>query len=71
MLGFDNNSNSNRIETFLYAIPDLGGEPLLYLQPATESFNNPGDLAETGNMAVRNISNMCFAEEREHMMFAH
>ena len=69
VLGFNYYSHSDRIQTFLYAVPDLGRQPFLNLKPPAEGFDNPCDLAETCYISVRNVRNMRFAVKREHMMF--
>ena len=71
VLCFNYNSNAQRIEAILEAIPYLGSQALLNLQPPAESLHYTCNLAQTSNISVWNIGNMCLPEKREHVMFAH
>ena len=67
---FNDHSYTKRVESFLYAVADLCGEPFLYLKTACECFHNSCYLAQTGDGAVRDVCNMGFADERHYMMLA-
>ena len=67
---FNDDGDSERLESFLDAVTDLRGEPFLNLKTTGESFHDASDLAEAGDRSVRDISDVGLADERHDMMFA-
>src|SRR6516164_2607641 len=53
---------------FLNGLGNLGGESLLDLQTAGKDLDQPRDFAQADDFTVRNVGDMDFAKEREHMM---
>jgi len=68
VLSFNDYCDSKRLKGILDAVTDLGGEPLLNLQPPGVGFHNPGDLAQTGHMPIRNISHMGFPDKGQQVV---
>ena len=71
MHGLYHDGHSQGFESVHDAVPDLDCQPFLDLEPARVGLDNPGDLAEAGDLAVRNIRHVTFADEGQHMMLAH
>ena len=63
--------NPQRLEILLDAVPYLGGESLLHLQPGSIGLNNPRYLAQTGDVTIRYICHMSLAMEWQHVMLTH
>ena len=53
------------------AVAYLYGKSLLDLKPPGISLYDTGELAEAGNLSVRDICDMAFANERKHVVLAH
>lgn len=69
--GFYHDGDAERLECVLDAVAYLDGKPFLYLKTSSECFHDSGDLAQAGDLAVGNVSDVCFPDERQHVMFAH
>ena len=67
----DYNTYTKRVQGILDAVTDLDGKALLHLKTACIALHDTCNLAQTGNVAVRNVSDMGFAVEWQQMMFAH
>ena len=63
--------DAERLECVLDAVTYLDGKPFLYLKTSCECFHDSCDLAQTGDLAVGNVRDVCFPDERQHVMFAH
>ena len=70
VLGFDHYHHSQRIQGFLNTFFYLQCHTFLYLQPMRKHINYPGNLTQTGDITIGNISNMCLSIKRKHMVFA-
>ncbi len=71
MLGFYHYHHTLRIQCFLNTVFNLLGKTLLYLETVAVDIYHTGYLAQTGNLAVRDIGNMHLAIERKHVVLAH
>ena len=71
MGGFDDDGNAERMERVLDAIADFDGESFLDLEASGVCFDDSGDFAEAGDLAVRDVGDVGLADEREHVVFAH
>lgn len=71
MLSFDDDHGSHGMERLLDAVLNLLCHTLLYLQAVAVDVHHTGNLAETGDVAIGNVSHMNFAVKGEHMVFAH
>src|SRR6516164_1240733 len=69
MLCFDDNCHSTRVDFVIDGVGDLRGQPFLHLEPSGKHINMPRYFAEPDNLAIRNVSHVTFAEEREQMVF--
>ena len=49
----------------------IWSKAFLYLKPAGETVNEPGEFANTVDSILCNITDMAFAKEWEHMMLTH
>ena len=70
VLRLDHDHHAQGIERLLDAILDLHGQPLLDLQAAGEDIHHPRDLAQAGNIMLRDIGHVRLAKEGQHMMLA-
>lgn len=70
VLGFDHYHHSQRIQGFLNTFFYLQCHTFLYLQPMRKHIHYPGNLTQTGDITIGNISNMCLSIKRKHMVFA-
>ncbi len=70
MAGFDDDADTLRLDYFLDGFGDLGGEALLDLQAAGEEFDEARDFAEADHLAVRDVGDVHFAEERQQVVLA-
>ena len=66
----DDNANTLRLQVFLEGIGDLIGQAFLNLQATGEGIDHTRQLAQSDDLAVRNISNGRRAEERGHVVLA-
>ncbi len=70
MAGFDDHAYALRLDYFLDGLGDLGGEALLNLQAAGEEFDQARNLAEADHLAIGNVGDVHFAEERQQVVLA-
>ena len=70
MFTLDDDHHAMRLQDFIHNICNLGGDALLHLQASGNRINQSGQLAETGNLAARDVTNMGSSEEWRHMMLA-
>ena len=70
MGSFDYYRHAERMQGLLDAIADFDCEPLLDLKPAGECLDHPGNFAQAGDFAVRDVGYMTLPQEREHMVLA-
>ena len=59
------------MERVLDAIADFDGESFLDLEASGVCLDDSGDFAEAGDFAVGDVGDVGFADEREHVVFAH
>ena len=71
MLRLDDDRDPERMQRLLDAVADLYGQALLDLEPAGVGLHDASDLAQSGNLSVRNVCHMSLADEGAHMVFAH
>lgn len=69
--GFYHDGDAERLECVLDAIADFDGKPFLYLQSSCICFHDSGYFAQTGDFSVRDVRDVRFPDEREHVVFAH
>ena len=62
--------DAERIDLFQKGVRDLIGQPFLHLQTARVDVDKPGNLAQTDDLAVRDISDVTLPKKRKHVMFA-
>jgi len=67
---FDDDADALRFDYFLDGLGDLGGEAFLNLQAAGEQFNEARNFAEADYLPIRDVGDVHFAEEWEHVMLA-
>mmetsp|Transcript_7492 Transcript_7492/g.20239 ORF Transcript_7492/g.20239 Transcript_7492/m.20239 type:complete len:278 (-) Transcript_7492:320-1153(-) len=67
---FDDDGNTQWFDGLNDGIGDLAGETLLDLQAAGEDLGNTGELGESENLAVGDVSDMDASCEWHHVMFA-
>ena len=70
MRGFYHHSHTKRVEGVLNAVTYLHGKPLLDLKAACIGLHHPGNLAQAGNLSVRDVCDMGLPDEWHDMMFA-
>ena len=70
VLGLDHHHYTQRIERLLNAFLNLQRHALLHLKPVREDVYHTGNLAQPRDVAVRNISHVRFAIERQHVVLA-
>ena len=70
MLSLDNDSDTFGIKNFHQRGRDLFGHTFLDLQTAGEHIHDPGDFAQTQDLFLGNVTDVAFAEKRQHVMFA-
>src|SRR6185503_17898530 len=66
----DDHRHAQRMQFRLERLGNLGGQPLLHLQPAGKDIDDAWDLAQADHAAVRNVSHVALAEERQQVMLA-
>ena len=66
----DDNSHSKWIESILDTVADLCRESFLNLQTTGEGLDHSGNLAQSGNLSIRDICNVGLTDERHHVMLA-
>ena len=54
----------------LQPVGDLPGQPLLYLRPAGEQLDHPGQLGQAQDPLARQVADVCDADERQHVVLA-
>ena len=59
-----------RLEHLLDRLGDLHGEALLHLEPAREHLDEPRDLREPDDAAVRDVGDVDAPEERQQVVLA-
>jgi hypothetical protein len=57
-------------DRFHNSVGNLACQSFLYLQALGVQFGNPGELGQTENLAVGNVSNMDATGKRDHVVFA-
>src|SRR5438045_2897397 len=67
---FADHTDALWLDDFLNGFGDLGCQALLNLQPPREDFHQSGQLAESDDLSVRNVSDVYLPEERQHVMLA-
>src|SRR5271157_4426916 len=67
---FDHHAHAQRLDRFLNGLGNLHCEPLLHLQAARKYFHQPRNLAQADDLALWDVRDVYFAEERQHMVLA-
>jgi hypothetical protein len=62
--------HATRRQHLLDHLGDLHREPLLHLEAAGEHLDEPGDLREAHDLAVRDVGHVHPTEERQHVVLA-
>jgi hypothetical protein len=70
MRGLDDDRDAKRPNFFFDGRRDLRGEPLLHLQAPRKRVDDAWDLAQANHLAIRNVGDVSFAEERQQVMLA-
>lgn len=70
VLGLYHHHHAKRMESLLDALAYLLGESLLHLKTMGEDVNNTCYLAKTSDITIGDISHMCLAIERKHVVLA-
>ena len=70
MVRLYHHGNTQRMKCVLEAVSDLHRQTLLDLQAACECINYACNLAESGDLSVRDVGDVALADEREHMVLA-
>src|SRR5450432_1572032 len=68
MACFDHHTHTQRLNRILNCLSYLHGEALLYLQTAGKNIYQAGNLAQAHHFPVRDISDVYFSKEWQHMM---
>lgn len=68
--GFNDNSNTERIDRTLQRFSDLSCQTLLHLQSTSKDIYESRDLAEPNHFALGDIGDMNLAEKRQKMVLA-
>src|SRR5204863_2649267 len=70
MLPFEHHADTDRTDFLENGFRDLVGEPLLDLETSREDVDEPWDLAQTHDLAVRDVGDVALAEERQQVVLA-
>lgn len=70
VVSLDDDCHSEWVQCILDAVSYLHGETLLYLQSACEGLDDTSNLAEAGDLAVRDVGDVSLANERHHVVLA-
>ena len=70
MLGLDKDHHALGLQLLHKGVGDLGGEPLLQLEPLGEHLHRPGHLAQTHHFPVGDIGDGRRAIEGQHVVLA-
>ena len=68
MLRLQNDHNALRLQMGHNSIPDLSCHLFLNLRPSGKHIHGPGQLAQTYDLIIRYIGNMCLPVKRQQMM---
>ena len=68
---FDDHSDAKWLKRVLDAFLDLAGQAFLDLKPSRIRVDNAGNLAQSHDVPLRDVRDMCLAKKRDHMMLAH
>ena len=71
VVSFNHDSYPERFQRLLDGIPDLDSQPLLHLQPSGVILDHTGNLAQSCNRSVGDISHMGLSYEGQHVVLAH
>src|SRR5690606_30777337 len=71
MTAFDPHRHTRWLKSVMDTIADFIGEALLNLQSPRKHIDHACDFAEPYDVTVRDISDMCFTKEGQHVMLAH
>src|SRR6185369_3450662 len=66
---FADHANTLRLDDFLDGFGDLRCKTFLHLEATREDFYESREFAQADYLAVRDVSDVYFAEERQHVMF--
>jgi hypothetical protein len=64
----NDNGGTHGLKVILKAMKDFMGETFLHLKASAKDVNQPGQLAQPYDIAVRDIGNMRFAKKRKHVV---
>src|SRR5215469_14627133 len=70
MARFDHNTNALGLDGILDGFGNFGGQALLHLEAPRKDLDQAWQLAETDDFAVGHVSNVNFAEKRQHVVLA-
>src|SRR6476646_2711356 len=70
MARLNDHANALRVNSVLNSFRKLYRKSLLYLQAAGKDIDQPGNLAQPQDLAIRDISHMDLAEKRQQMVLA-
>lgn len=68
MFGLHDNSDTARFERIVERIREFGGQPLLNLQPASISIDEPGQFGNTDDLRVGLVGDVHAPTDRRHVM---
>src|SRR5690606_38229771 len=71
MTAFDHHRHTRRLKSAMDTIAHLIGEALLNLQSPRNNIDHAADVAQPDDVTARDISDMCFTKEGQHVMLAH
>ena len=69
MFSFYYDHDPQRVQRFLNTFLDLQSHSFLYLQTMREDIDHAGNLAQTGDITIGNVSYMRLSVKRKHVMF--
>src|SRR5215471_3326876 len=67
---FNHHAHAQGLDGALYGLGNLDSEPLLHLQAARKSIHQPGNFAQTDDLAAGNVGYVNLTEKREHVVLA-
>jgi hypothetical protein len=70
MHGVDDDADTLRLQHGFDALCDLGRQLLLHLESTGEGIHDPCQLADPDDLVVRQITDVCLADDGRHMVFA-
>src|SRR5690606_14348831 len=71
MTALHHHRHTRRFKRVVDTIADFVGQTLLNLQSPRKNIDHTWDFAEPDDVTVRDISDMCFTKEGQHVMLAH